>query len=233
MKFLSTSEKVEVKSYPYGSLRTSAFFSLEFNRSKGFRTVFQTVNPKTGRLNNEKKGTYSPLIFMIEKEDNFISYQSGSFNGVEALNRDSKLVYENYSLFTWEQIEHLYLHVILMLKLEANSLATYCGSDLEKIKTIIGPVIDVCVSGLKTKENLFDKIYLDVEAINSLKVKDFKPFRAVEYDNVVENKMNNPVVTQISDHDKRNGETIETIQAEENVKVLLNKTLGYYKTKEL
>jgi hypothetical protein len=36
--------------------------------------------------------------------------------------------------------------------------------------------------------------------------------------------MINPVVTQISDHDKRNGETMETIQAEESTKALIHES---------
>lgn len=231
MKYFHTSEKAEVKNYPYGYLKTSAFFSLEFKKNKGFRSVFQTINPKTGKLNKPKYSTYSPLLLMIEKENGHISHISGDFNGAKAINRDAKLVFEHFDLFTPEQIEHFYLHILLMLKVEAQSMVIYCGADFEKVKPILDPIIKIAVEGAKTKGNLFDKIVLDIEALNACKVPDFNPFRVVRYDDVLENKLNNPVVEKISDHDKRNGETVETVQAEENVKVLLNQTLGYYEVK--
>lgn len=231
MKVFKTNEKAEVKSYPYGHLRTSAFFSLEFKPKKGFRSVFQTINPKTGRVNNPKQGTYSPLKLMIEEDNGHISYMYGDFNGAEAINRDSMKVYENFDYFTPQQIEFLYMHILLMLKVEARAMVIYCGADLDKVKEVLNPIIDIVVEGIKSKVNLFDKIKIDLEKLNACKVPDFNPFRVVEYKNAVENKLNNPVVTQISDHDKRNGETIETIQAEENVKILVKDTLGYYQVK--
>ena len=41
--------KLTVESYPYGRLKTTAFFSVE-KTSKGYRTEFQTIDPKTGRI---------------------------------------------------------------------------------------------------------------------------------------------------------------------------------------
>jgi len=127
----------ETNNYPYGYLKTTAFFSLEFKKSKGFRSVFQTINPKTGRINNPKTGTYSPLMVMIEKENGHFSYIHGDFNGAEAINRDARFVYEHFDLFTPEQIEYFYLHILLMLKVEAQAIVTYCGADFEKVRLIM------------------------------------------------------------------------------------------------
>jgi hypothetical protein len=232
MKYFKTGEIATVESYSYGHLRAQAFFGLEFKPKKGFRSTFQTINPKTGKANKIKFGTYAPLMIMIEKENGHISYIGGDFNGSEAINRDAKTVFDNFDLFTPEQIEYFYLHILLMLKVEARAMVVYCGADFEKVKPILNPIIDICVQGTKTKTNLFDKINIEIQALNACKVPGFNPFRVVEYADVTANKLNNPVVTQISDHDKRNGETIETVQAGENVKVLVNNTLGYYNVKE-
>lgn len=231
MKYFKTTEKAETNNYPYGYLRTTAFFSLEFKPKKGFRSMFQTINPKTGKLNKPKSGTYSPLMLMVEKENGHFSYIHGDFNGAEAINRDSRIVFEHFDLFTPEEIEYFYLHIIVMLKVEAQAIVTYCGADFEKVKPILTPIIKIACEGAKTKANLFDQIKIDIEALNACKVPDFNPFRVTRYDDVLENKLNNPVVEKISDHDKRNGETLETVQAEENVKVLVNNTLGYYEVK--
>lgn len=231
MKMFKTTEKTEVKNYPYGYLRTSAFFSLEFKPNKGFRSVFQTINPKTGRINKPKYSTYAPL--MIMKEDNgFVSYIGGSFNGAEAINKDSRTVFENFDLFTPAEIKHFYQFIFMMLKVEAQVIVTYCGADFEKVKPVLQPAVDVCIEGIKNGGNLFDKIIIDIDLLNSCRIEGFNPFRVVTYENVTQNKLNNPVVEKISDHDKRAGETIETVQAGENVKVLLNQTLGYYEVKQ-
>jgi len=232
MEYFKTNEKQEVKDYPYGYLRTSAFFSLEFRAGKGFRSVFQTVNPKTGGLNKPKYSTYSPLMLMVREEDNgHVNYVYGHFNGAKEINRDSKTVFEHFDLFTPEQIKHFYTYLIFMLKVEIRALVSYCGADLEKVTPVLAPAINIAVEGIKTGSNLFDKVVINVEALDACKVPDFQPFRVVKYQEVTENKLNNPVVTQISDHDKRDGETLETIQAGENVKVLVKNTLGYYEVK--
>jgi hypothetical protein len=230
MKTFKTTDKTEVGNYPYGYLKTTAFFSLEFKAKKGFRTVFQTVNPKTGRLNKAKYSTYSPLILMTEDEKGFVSYIYGDFNGAEAINRDAKIVFDNFDFFTPEQIEYFYLHILTMLRVEAIAIVNYCGANFDNVKPILEPIIKICVEGLKTKTNLFDKIIIDLEKLNACKVPGFNPFRVVKHENILNEGMDNPIVEQISDHDKRNGETIETIQAGENVKVLLKNTIGYYNT---
>lgn len=58
MIVFKTDEKITVENYPYGRLQCKATFSLEFKEAKGYRTVRQTINPKTGRINNPKKSTY-------------------------------------------------------------------------------------------------------------------------------------------------------------------------------
>ena len=228
MKYFKTTERAEVNNYPYGYLKTTAFFSLEFKSGKGFRSVFQTINPKTGRINNPKRSTYSPLMIMVEKENGHIGYICGGFNGDEEINKTCQIINEHFDLFTPEQIEHFYLLVLGSLKAEAKAMVIYCGADFEKIKPILDPIVEIAVRGLEEKTNLFNEIVIDIEALNSCKVPGFNPFRVTEYKNIVTEGLNNGVVTQISDHDKRNGETIETVQNEENVKSLVRMSLGYY-----
>lgn len=51
-----------VDSYPYGfTTRTQAKYWIEFKPGKGFRSMFQTLNPKTHRWNKPKASTYSLL----------------------------------------------------------------------------------------------------------------------------------------------------------------------------
>jgi hypothetical protein len=56
--------------YPYGfKQRTTIRFWLEKNNKKGFRFCSQTLRPKTGYWNKEKKSTYSPLCASLYLED--------------------------------------------------------------------------------------------------------------------------------------------------------------------
>ena len=87
VKLFPTNEKITVDSYPYGRLRTTAFFSVEFKRGKGFRQVFQTINPKNGRLNAPKNGTYSNVSFLYQEGNGHIHGGGYSLNGGEYLNR--------------------------------------------------------------------------------------------------------------------------------------------------
>lgn len=70
-----------VESYPYGRLRCKAFFSIEFKKKQGFRTVFQTINPKNDRLNAQKYSTYTDFAF------NYLCPETGHIkNGYKAWN---------------------------------------------------------------------------------------------------------------------------------------------------
>lgn len=62
----NTGAKLETDNYPYGSLKATAYFSVEYNGNKGARTTFQTINPKTGRLNKPKHSTYSRVILPMQ-----------------------------------------------------------------------------------------------------------------------------------------------------------------------
>lgn len=56
----------EVKDYPYGfRLRTSIFYWIESKKGNGDRFCSYTINPKTGRPNKPKCGTYSVFQYMF------------------------------------------------------------------------------------------------------------------------------------------------------------------------
>lgn len=60
----------EVKNYPYGRLRTSQFYYIESTPKKGDRLVTWTINPKNGRVNAEKKSTYSAFLVLYINSEN-------------------------------------------------------------------------------------------------------------------------------------------------------------------
>ena len=177
-----TRDKVKVDSYPYGSMRTEAFFSVEFRKGKGFRSVFQTVNPKTGRLNAEKKGTYSPVMWLEVDEKGFVSFRSMNFYGNEGLNRDCARMAEMFWMFTSEERNDIYAFVLMQLKVTARALVAYCGADFEAVKPLLNDAVEACVEGIKTGDNTFGRIKLDEEALEATKKKGFNPFKTTTYE---------------------------------------------------
>lgn len=59
-----------VHEYPYGSLRTDKRYWVESKPKHGDRLVTQTLNPKTGRWNKPKAGTYTlALVLWLEPQE--------------------------------------------------------------------------------------------------------------------------------------------------------------------
>ena len=182
-KFFKTTEKAEVNSYPYGRLRTTAFFGLEFKKGKGFRTTFQTINPKNGKLNAVKNSTYSPIFAMYEEaETGHIKYLSFDMYGEEGINKAAEFMRDNYELFTTEQIQDICASIFMYLKAGTKAICIYCGADLEKVKPIIDPAVKAVAEGIKTGANIFDRVKIDIDALNSCKVEGYNPFKVTTYE---------------------------------------------------
>ena len=177
-----TTEKLSVDNYPYGSLRTTAFFSVEFKKSKGFRNVFQTINPKNGVLNKEKKGTYSPVMLQyINEENGHVGHEAFDMNGAEEINKGCEFMNEHFDLFTTEQIKNISGYLYTMLKVTFQSMVVYCGSEIEALKPFFTESLKNAAKGYNTGENVFGLIKLDIEKIEATKKPDFNPFVTVTH----------------------------------------------------
>ena len=173
---LSVNEKNEVNNYPYGRLKCTAFFSIEFSKTKGFRHIFQTINPKTGRFNAEKKSTYSDLCYMVN-DNGFITQRGMSMNGKKELNKAAIFLSENFDLFTPEQIEYFYIKCLAYLKMDMISTIQYGGATLENLKPLYKAATEAAVKGCKEKTNQFHLIVLDKEAIKATCIEGYNPFK--------------------------------------------------------
>jgi hypothetical protein len=181
-KFFPTTHRAEVNSYPYGRLKATAFFGLEFKRGKGFRTTFQTINPKNGKLNAIKNSTYSPIFVMYEEQETgHIKYLSFDLYGEEGINKAAEFMRDNYDLFTAEQIQDICGSMFVHLKAGAKAICVYCGADFEKVKPILDPAVTAVAEGIKTGANIFDRVKIDIEALNSCKVEGYQPFKVTTY----------------------------------------------------
>jgi len=118
--------KVEVKDYPYGRLRTSMFYSVEYVKGKGYRSVRQTINPKTGRLNKEKKSTYSEFMYMYrDAETGYVKFAGYTPNSMETY-VDTLRIIENQKInLTPTQKEDLFASLLNYFKVSAISAVQY------------------------------------------------------------------------------------------------------------
>jgi len=174
-----TTETITVESYPYGRLRTKAMFSIEFKPNKGFRSVFQTINPKTGRINNPKKGTYHDIMLISQNDEGFVKFHAYELYKLEDVEKISKLINDNFNLFTTEQIKHIYKHYYQYFKVTIISMVTYCNSDKNKVIKLLDSSINRVLKGFKSPElNLFSEINIDVEALEATEEKGYQPFIA-------------------------------------------------------
>lgn len=83
--YISKDKSYKVDDYPYGfKLRTSIFYWIESKEGSGDRFCTYTINPKTGRPNKPKCGTYSTFIYMYLDDDN----GHVKFGIIDAYNRE-------------------------------------------------------------------------------------------------------------------------------------------------
>lgn len=183
-EYLKTTDVIEVKNYPYGRLRTSAFFGLEFKQGKGFRSTFQTINPKTGKLNAIKKSTYSDILIMYrEAETGHIKTTGFFLYDDETTQKLVNFLDQHFDLFTPEQIENICITLLAWFKQSMYSRKIYCNADIDKLLPIFDSTIKTLVEMIKSKGSLnkFAEIKPDWKAARDLEQKDFNPFRTINY----------------------------------------------------
>ena len=180
-----SSEKLTSENYPYGRLRATAYFSVEYNK-KGARTVFQTICPKSGRLNKPKNSTYYKVILPCEQSNgHFDSVGYLDFNGTSSINIGLRFMADFYELFTIEQIKDIAITILAHMKANMIAYVQYSGSSLDAIKPLMDKQIKNLVSIANGGENLFLDCLLDEEAMEATKQADYQPFKITSHSTAV------------------------------------------------
>jgi len=182
VEFKHTDKKVISENYPYGfNLKTTKTDWIEFNPKKGFRHVSQTVNPKTGRLNNPKKSTYYTIGILGIDENQHTKFWACGFNGEKEMKISYKHLSENFEMYTVAQMHFLYLEAFTYLKVHSKALVIYAGASFEDIKPLINTAVNKLVEAINSKGtlNLWNDILtsIDFEALEQTRQPDFKPFQ--------------------------------------------------------
>ncbi len=174
---IPTSEKITVTDYPYGRLRCTLYDTIDFDFKKGFRHVTQTINPKTNRINNPKRSTYSDLMVRYYDEKNHIKIRCFSFNGLEELNTVTAFINEHFDLFTEKEKSYFYTQAVAMSKISMQASVIYGGSDVEALKPLFDDFVKNMIAGMRNPNENYFNVAFDIEAIDKTKPKDFQPFR--------------------------------------------------------
>jgi hypothetical protein len=183
-EYFPTYAKIAVEDYPYGRLRTTAYFSLEYRKGHGFRTVFQTVNPKNGRLNAEKKSTYYPCMLMYrDNETGHIKYSIYGMNGRTDLNEVAAFLAENWHNFSEAEQIGLLTDFIGFSVADMKATCMYGGAKPEEIAPYYRDIVETLKSALSTPAlNVWGGVKFDCEAIEAAKPEGYNPFKVTTYD---------------------------------------------------
>ena len=180
-----SSEKLTSDNYPYGRLRATAYFSVEYNK-KGARTVFQTICPKSGRLNKPKNSTYYEVVLPCEESNGHYDWCGYlGFSGTDAINRGLVFMSDFYELFTVDQIKSIAVTILAYTKANVVSYVQYSGSSLDAIKPLMDKQIKTLVKIANGGENLFLDCLIDEEAMDATKQEDYQPFKITSHSTAV------------------------------------------------
>lgn len=199
--FIPTAEKVEVLDYPYGfSLRTTLYDTMEFNPSKGYRHVTQTINPKTNRINNPKKSTYYDFLLRYKNEDGHIKTKSIDFNkSFKEFNEVAEKVAEVWEYLSDEEKEYCIRTYKYNFRVAGIANIQYRGTHKEAVIPELQKMTDYFnsfaiieekkIKGKLTKVivgyNITEKIFLNVpeidkEALEKATPENYNPFKLSE-----------------------------------------------------
>ena len=177
--YLPTTTKHHTPDYPYGyKLRCEKWDWIEHKPRKGFRHVSQTKDPKTGRLNKPKAGTYCPVLLMYLDENGHVQTAGYNFNGETYLNNACAFLNRTAHYFTEEQVKDLYAEIVTNLRAGMYATKVYGGAKEEDLLPLYDKAMTAAMKGYKTGERShFADIYVDTEAVKAVCPPDFQPFK--------------------------------------------------------
>lgn len=163
----------ETDNYPYGRLRCVRVCTMEFKKGLGYRFVAQTTNPKTGRVNKPKKGTYNDYAVMyIEEGTGHVKYVAFNLRGYEDILNFQKFLQVHHDVLpeiTADESADLW--VIIINCIRGNVMYTEFKEDTTITEAAQSLSFSDIVQAFKEKKHIFSltAIEYDLEAFQQHK----------------------------------------------------------------
>ena len=161
-----------VDDYPYGRLKCEMTFSIEFKKGRGYRSVRQSKNPKTGRINNPKKSVYYNFLYMFRDEETghvlFRAINLGTMGGIVNL-KNWLTAHVDQLSFTDQESQELWATISAIVKVHAAYFNPKPGIDITEVLEA-GPARDFieCYGNHANILQLID-IDLNTEAVEAMR----------------------------------------------------------------
>ena len=155
--------------YPYGRQTCHITFQVEFKAKKGMRFVTQTTNPKTGRVNNPKRSTYSDFVCLHRDENDHIKAHHLNLRGYDDIAQMIEFLTLHDIEFTSEESAHLWVIAISCIRGNAHYTRRKDGVSTKQFleTTKAAAMIEAFKNGANFNE--IKNIGYDLGAINALK----------------------------------------------------------------
>jgi hypothetical protein len=166
---LNINETYTVENHPWGFQRkTKAFHKIEFSSTRGFRYVFQTIDPKTSRLCNPKPGTYDRFVYLYKDgATGYIESAALKFNSYEHINSSCEFIAEHFDKLQLTKEMNQYLYNKIQSQIYINVGFTTASQRIALL-AFIKPMMDLLKESIRTGENIFSQIKLDLEKIKEI-----------------------------------------------------------------
>lgn len=155
--------------YPYGRLKCKITFEVEFVKGKGFRFVTQTKNPKTGRLNNPKKSTYSQFMVQYRDDNGHNKCYSIGLTGYDDVEHLIEFLKLNDVDLTKEQSQDVWCTVIACIRNNALYMRLKKGVSVSQLLDATRVATMIKFYGAYEPINKITEIDFSVSRINNLK----------------------------------------------------------------
>lgn len=180
--YLPTTTKHHTPDYPYSfRLRCEKWDWIEWKPGKGFRHVYQTLNPKTNRLNKPKADTYCPILLMFLDENGHVQTAGYSLSGDTAINNACAFLNRTAHYFTDEQVKDLYGEIVTALRGSIHATCQWLGAKAEDLIPIYDKAMKAAISGYATGERgHFTDIFVDADAVKAVCPANYQPFKVTK-----------------------------------------------------
>ena len=138
MRYLDFNKTFTTDNYPYGFKKATAHFSLEFQPKKGVRSVFSSIDPKSGRENKPKKGNYYPLLLLTEADNGHFEFEHFDVNGRRAQIKTFKKLADKatFAAANIPQEVHQHLLMVALSSVKIGYAYTEFSSEEQKQHTL-------------------------------------------------------------------------------------------------